>query len=61
MNFLRITCSLFLVHELDVKVEDLLLDFTLRQFQLLSPTHHVAQVPHLVERKWGSERVCVCV
>lgn len=37
----------FLVHELHMQVEHLLLGFTLQQLQLLPPTHHVTQIPHL--------------
>lgn len=36
-----------LVHELHMQVEHLLLGFTLQQLQLLPPTHHVTQIPHL--------------
>ncbi len=43
----RLTGRELLVHELHVQVEHLLLGFTLQQLQLLPPTHHVAQIPHL--------------
>lgn len=36
-----------LVHQLHMKVEHLLLGFTLQQLQLLPSAHHVAEVPHL--------------
>lgn len=42
-----LTSGEFLVHELHMQVEHLLLGFTLQQLQLLPPTHHVTQVPHL--------------
>lgn len=42
-----ITCSNFLINELDMQVEDLFMDFTVGQLQFLSPTYHVAEISYL--------------
>lgn len=45
-----------LVEKFEMQVEHLLLSFTLQQLQLLSPAHHVAQIPHLRTGTNGSRR-----
>lgn len=42
-----ITCSNFLINELDLQIEDLLVYFTVRQLQFLSPAYHVAEISYL--------------
>lgn len=45
--FYMITCSNFLINELDLQIEDLFMYFTVRQLQFLSPAYHVAEISHL--------------
>lgn len=42
-----ITCSNFLINELDLQVEDLFMYFTVGQLQFLSPAYHVAEISYL--------------
>ena len=44
-----ITCSNFLINELDLQIEDLFMYFTVRQLQFLSPAYHVAEISYLTE------------
>lgn len=42
-----VTCSNFLINELNLQIEDLFMYFTVRQLQFLSPAYHVAEIPYL--------------
>lgn len=42
-----ITCSNFLINELNLQVEDLFMNFTVGQLQFLSPAYHVAEISYL--------------
>lgn len=45
-----ITCSNFLINELNLQIEDLFMYFTVRQFQFLSPAYHVAEISYLQKK-----------
>lgn len=51
-----ITCSNFLINELDLQIEDLFMYFTVRQLQFLSPAYHVAEISYLRRNNRGLNR-----